>query len=181
MACSLRVPPAQFGTSPPAVPEPKQSAVVETGAQVRAPGTSEGELSGDPAQAQVDEPDGQAISSDELAKSDETTATWRPRSQFGLESYPKPIKVPLIECPATSQHGIEGTVVLRVQVTREGRVRAVEVVEGIGHGCDEVAVEALERSNFKPAIDTKGEPADFAVRYEYAFIVKVENSSQSGG
>ena len=65
--------------------------------------------------------------------------------------------------------GIEGTVVLKVQVRRTGDVRKVKIVKGIGHGCNEVAAKALRGSRFKPAIATNGQAADYELRYEYEF------------
>jgi protein TonB len=64
---------------------------------------------------------------------------------------------------------ISGTVVLEVQVTREGLVRNARVIEGLGHGCDRVASRALRGARFRPAVDTEGEPTDYELRYEYVF------------
>ena len=69
--------------------------------------------------------------------------------------------------------GKEGTVVLAVQVRRDGTVRRATVRSGIGHGCDEIAAAALRAARFEPATDGAGAPVDFELDYEYAF--RLEN------
>jgi protein TonB len=46
--------------------------------------------------------------------------------------------------------GIEGTVVLDLVVGEDGRVRDVQVVQGIGHGLDQAALGALRACRFTP-------------------------------
>jgi protein TonB len=98
-------------------------------------------------------------------------APWQPRSELYIKSMPDPVKVPKIDCPATAQLGVQGDVILKVQIARDGKIRSVKLVKGIGHGCDEVAIKALEQARFKPAIGTNGQAVDFELRYEYAFTV----------
>jgi TonB family protein len=73
-------------------------------------------------------------------------------------------------CPATAAEGIEGKVVLRVRVRADGTTDRVKVIRGIGHGCDEVAVEALRRARFEPALDATGQPTHHEIRYNYIFV-----------
>ena len=47
--------------------------------------------------------------------------------------------------------GTQGTVTLEVVVRTDGRVGAVEVLEGLPNGIDEAAVEAVKRWQFQPA------------------------------
>ena len=55
------------------------------------------------------------------------------------------------------QAGIEGDVRLRVALSPEGRVYAVRVLSGLGHGLDRAAMEALKhRCRFSPAIGKGG-------------------------
>lgn len=93
---------------------------------------------------------------------------WQPASAAAVSRLPQPLRVVERECPATRE-GIEGTVILRVQIRRDGTVRRVTKVRGIGHGCDEVAQQALARSRFEAASDGGGNPVDFEIQYEYAF------------
>lgn len=94
---------------------------------------------------------------------------WKPRNELHIRRLPDPVEVPEIQCPAVREMGITGTVILKVQVKSDGTVRKVRVVKGVGHGCDQVAVKALRRARFKPAIATNGQPADYELRYEYVF------------
>jgi len=100
-----------------------------------------------------------------------TEAKWAPRSELFIKDLPKPVKVPKIECPATAELGVQGDVILKVQITAEGKIRDVKLVKGIGQGCDQVAIKALKQARFKPAVGTNGKPVDFELRYEYAFTV----------
>lgn len=101
-----------------------------------------------------------------------TVAKWEPRSELFVKDPPVTLKVPEIECPATRELGVEGKVVLRVQVQRDGKVRKVSVVKGIGQGCDEVAIKALKKARFKAAVGTNGQTVDFELTYDYVFTVK---------
>ena len=67
------------------------------------------------------------------------------------------------------QAGIEGDVRLRVSLSPEGRVYAVRVLSGLGHGLDRVAMEALKhRCRFSPAIGRGGKPVAFVIQ-SYTF------------
>ncbi len=60
--------------------------------------------------------------------------------------------------------GIEGDVRLRVSLTAEGRVAAVRVLAGLGHGLDQAAATALRtRCRFSPALDRSGKPVAFVI------------------
>lgn len=54
---------------------------------------------------------------------------------------------------------IEGDVTLEVRFTASGRVEVLRVVNGLGHGLDQQAMQAAERIRFKPAT-RNGEPVD---------------------
>ncbi|PRP96212.1 energy transducer TonB [Enhygromyxa salina] len=100
-----------------------------------------------------------------------TASVWQPRSELFIKELPKPVKVPKIECPASASLGVQGDVILKVQIGRDGKIRDVSVLTGIGQGCDQIAVKALKQARFKAAIGTNGQPVDFELRYEYAFTV----------
>lgn len=55
---------------------------------------------------------------------------------------------------------IEGEVLLQVVFTATGQIRIVKVVQGLGHGLDESAIQAAEKIQYKPALKN-GQPADF--------------------
>ena len=60
---------------------------------------------------------------------------------------------------ARAQH-VEGEIILEVDFMSTGEVRVVRVVHGLGHGLDEMAVEAATHIRFKPALE-QGRPVDF--------------------
>ncbi len=55
---------------------------------------------------------------------------------------------------------VEGEVLLEVVFTATGQVRVQRVVQGLGHGLDESAIQAAEKIQFKPALKD-GQPSDF--------------------
>lgn len=63
---------------------------------------------------------------------------------------------------------IEGEVVLEVDFTASSQVRVVRVVRGLGHGLDEMAIQAAEKIRFKPAM-SGGRPVDFRASVTIVF------------
>ena len=62
----------------------------------------------------------------------------------------------------------QGTVVLNLVVQCDGTVRNVRVVQSLGLGLDDKAIEALEKWRFRPGMKS-GEPVDVAVIIEVTF------------
>ena len=75
-----------------------------------------------------------------------------------------------ISYPAEAeQAGVEGDVRLRIALTDSGRVHAVHVLSGLGHGLDRAAVDAIShRCRFSPAIARDGKPVAFVIE-SYTF------------
>ena len=67
--------------------------------------------------------------------------------------------------------GIEGDVILRVELEDTGRVHGIRVLSGLGHGLDEAAVFALTHNcKFTPAIGKSGAAVAFVIpRYVFHF------------
>jgi len=63
---------------------------------------------------------------------------------------------------------IEGTVKLRIRIEADGSVGQVEVIEGLGHGLDEAAKEAIRQFEFQPA-EIDGEPTPVVVPFTIRF------------
>jgi TonB family protein len=63
---------------------------------------------------------------------------------------------------------IEGEVVLEVVFEASGKLRIVRVVQGLGHGLDESAVQAAEQIRFKPA-KRDGQPSDYTALVHIVF------------
>jgi len=55
---------------------------------------------------------------------------------------------------------VEGEVLIEVVFTATGQVRVQRVVQGLGHGLDESAIQAAQKIQFKPALKD-GQPSDF--------------------
>lgn len=95
---------------------------------------------------------------------------WAPKGDLYIAQQPRVKNVPEYECPAVSERQISGTVVLVVQVQRDGRVRSAKTSgKKVGFGCDEIARKALLAAKFSPAMGTDGKAADYELRYEYVF------------
>lgn len=68
--------------------------------------------------------------------------------------------------------GIEGRVTVQFIVNEQGRVENAKVVRGIGGGCDEEALKAVQKAEFSPGMQ-RGRP----VRVQYALSInfRLEN------
>jgi TonB family protein len=73
--------------------------------------------------------------------------------------------------PEAAKHsGIEGVVMLQVDVDSSGNVMGVTVVQGLGFGCDEAAANAMKQSTFTPAYDATG-PVPVRIKIPYRFKI----------
>jgi protein TonB len=63
----------------------------------------------------------------------------------------------------------QGTVVLQLVVSVDGRVTRATVVKGPGLGLEERAIEAARTFRFKPALGPNGRPVPVIVNYEVTF------------
>ena len=64
--------------------------------------------------------------------------------------------------------GVEGTVILQVDIDEAGLVKQVAVVQSLGYGCDESAVEAVKGARFVPAAAGE-DPVPVRVRIPFRF------------
>ncbi|MET0384874.1 MAG: energy transducer TonB, partial [Polyangiales bacterium] len=65
---------------------------------------------------------------------------------------PKPIDMPQPAYPSQAREaGIAGKVRVELKVDASGRVVSARVLEGLGHGLDEAALEAARTARFEPA------------------------------
>lgn len=64
---------------------------------------------------------------------------------------------------------IEGSVHVAVHVKKDGRVRNVKVLRGLGYGTDEATVAAIRKWKFEPAIDVVGNPVDSLFEHQVIF------------
>lgn len=69
---------------------------------------------------------------------------------------------------------IQGTVVLKALVDEYGDIRSVDVVKGIGGGCDESASVAVDYTKFKPAV-FKGSAYPVYILYPVVFTLPAQH------
>ena len=74
--------------------------------------------------------------------------------------------------PEAEKAGVQGNVVLKLTIDKDGNVTAADVVEPAGNGFDEAAQAAALRFKFKPAT-RDGVPFAVKIKYSYAFTLKV--------
>ena len=141
---------------------------VGAGTQTRIVGDGKGKVGGDPKGKRGGKGNTPGGTGD--APKGPPKGGWEPTSELYVTKQPRKLKNVIIPCPAVQEMGISGTVVLKVQVRKNGTVRRVRVVKKMGNGCDEVAVKALKKTKFAPAIRQDGKPTDYEIaRYEYEF------------
>jgi protein TonB len=71
--------------------------------------------------------------------------------------------------------GVEGEVVLRIELDERGKVRRVKIVKGLNKEIDYIAsgyVQFNPRCKFKPAVGKDGKPAAFVIE---RYVVRFEN------
>ncbi len=75
----------------------------------------------------------------------------------GIEKYPVPIYNPVPKYPEIARRsGIEGTVYIKMWVTKEGKVKQAEIVKSTSNIFDQNAIDAAMLWKFTPAIMNNG-------------------------
>jgi TonB family protein len=74
--------------------------------------------------------------------------------------------------PEAEKAGVQGKVVLKLTIDKEGNVTAADVLEPAGNGFDEAAQAAALQFKFKPAT-RDGVPFAVKIKYAYEFTLKV--------
>ena len=89
-----------------------------------------------------------------------------------LESRPEVTRSVLIPYPEEARRkNIEGTVIVSVEVKKDGTVRNVRLLSDPGAGLGQAALEALKKFTFSPARDKKGRAVDYRLVYKYRFVL----------
>lgn len=85
---------------------------------------------------------------------------------------PNPISSALTQYPEMAKKaGIEGMVVLHMLIDRKGDVRDVKLIEGLGAGLDESAIESASKGKWAPATN-KGNPVAVWVTFPVRFKLR---------
>lgn len=72
--------------------------------------------------------------------------------------------------------GIEGRVFVSFIVEKDGSLSSIQLLKGIGHGCDEEAIAVVKKMpKWKPATQ-KGKPV--RMRFQLPFVFKLENENE---
>lgn len=73
--------------------------------------------------------------------------------------------------PEAEREGLEGSVLLEIDLGVDGRVLRAEVLEPAGHGFDEAALEAVRQFEFVPA-EIDHVPSAVRLTYRYEFVLR---------
>ncbi len=71
---------------------------------------------------------------------------------------------------ALLEEGIQGTVVLELQVSKDGRVKGTKLIKGVHPTLDKLARYAMKKTRFKPA-EINGNPVDSILTYRYKWEI----------
>jgi TonB family protein len=90
----------------------------------------------------------------------EGLVTRMPRYQIKKPLYPE----------AAKRANIEGVVILQVDIDATGAVKKVAVAQGLGYGCDEAAIAAVQQAPFTPAFSgSEPVPVRFLLPFRFQF------------
>ena len=91
------------------------------------------------------------------------------RSVAQVSSLPQPLEPIVPAFPeAARKAGVEGSVIIQVDIDEAGLVKQVAVVQGLGYGCDESALNAIRGARFSPA-RVGDQPVPVRVRIPFRF------------
>jgi protein TonB len=90
-----------------------------------------------------------------------------------LPSFLSQVKPPYpVEAKAAQ---VEGTVILQVDIDATGAVKKVVLLKGLGHGCDEAAIDAAWRTTFIPALQGGSPvPVTYPLTYRFRFDTEAD-------
>ncbi len=99
---------------------------------------------------------------------EEKNANAEPQYFVAVEDMPEPIggiqaiQDKIVYPEIAKRAGIEGRVFVKAFVDKEGNVTKVEIMKGLGAGCDEAAEKAVKETKFKPG-KQRGKPVNVQV------------------
>ena len=107
---------------------------------------------------------------DETLNDDDATRVPIPVEEYLISAPPQLLESFKPQYPsAARERNIEGAVRVEILIDREGRVRTSRVIEGLGFGTEEAALEAASKLRFKPA-EVEGN----AVAVKIQFVINFE-------
>lgn len=91
--------------------------------------------------------------------------------EFLVTKMPRLKKEIRLPYPAQAKaQGIEGTVILEILIDETGKVRSAKLIQGVGAGLDEAALEAIRSFEFEPA-QMENKAVAVKIRYAYKFVL----------
>jgi len=94
-----------------------------------------------------------------------------PRAAFEVDKMPAVLTQPEVRYPEEARRqGVEGQVVVNIEIDEKGRVRKVKLVKGIHPLLDAAAIEGVRKMRFRPA-RAAGEAVPVKIRYVYTFVL----------
>jgi TonB family protein len=103
---------------------------------------------------------GAAAATGVFSENPEGLVTRMPRYQIKKPLYPE----------AAKRANIEGVVILQVDIDATGAVKKVAVAQGLGYGCDEAAIAAVQQAPFTPAFSgSEPVPVRFLLPFRFQF------------
>lgn len=66
--------------------------------------------------------------------------------------------------------GIEGQIILQINVDADGKVTTAKIIRGLGYGLDEAALTGIKRFKFRPAVKG-GEAVSTTINYTFTFLL----------
>lgn len=92
-----------------------------------------------------------------------------------VKSMPRVLSVPRMPYPEEARRrGIQGEIQILVTVEADGRVTATELKKSVDPKLDELAMEALKKARFAPAMGSDGNPMRYTLVYRYVFRLEDE-------
>lgn len=96
-----------------------------------------------------------------------------PSPPAGQPTMPRPLNYAPPNYPDEARTaGIEGEVILELDIDKDGNVTSARVHQGAGHGFDEMALAAAKKLKFAPARMPDGTPFAARILYRYSFTLK---------
>lgn len=91
-----------------------------------------------------------------------------PRLTGGLAELQRSVEYP----KEAIERGVEGRVTVQFLVNKEGNAICPKVIRGIGAGCDQAALKAVQQAKFYPGMQ-RGEPV--VVQYSLPIVFRLQN------
>jgi len=102
-----------------------------------------------------------------------------PKHDISTATAPKPLNNPQpVYPPDAKAQQLEGQVILRLEIDKEGHLTKATVAEPAGYGFDEAALEAAKQLQFAPAHWADGTTFPAAIKYRFSFHLEKKKPTE---